>query len=373
MVRPAMRSIVRRRACLALLTMRIKRRVTRISCRARGARSKCPAARGWSGATMHVVGAAVSPSLLDTLERFQEVWHDWYGDPIVDVVAEEERERDARPAVSVSTFSGGVDSVVHRVPAHARSRAARSQSPGRGHDPRRRHPAGQPRRVHPRLRSVASAWSRAPGSSFVTVQTNVWEVVETRAYPIGAGLSSVLHLLGGRFGTGLIPGTTSYRHLVFPLGSSPVSDGLLGSRNFEVVHDGAVDERFDKLRHLANWDEALDLLRVCLADPQHHRNCGHCQKCMLAILSLPGARRHAEMLRDAPVRGRDPRVGADAHESSRVRAGSGDARRAKRPREGSTTRGCARSDGRSRSNAPSSRSVRWPRSGPAERQPPTAG
>ena len=237
------------------------------------------------GYDLRVVGGAVSPSLLDTLERFQEVWHDWSRDPMVDVVAEEERERDARPAVAVSAFSGGVDSsfTVYR------------HTQGLAHRDRKLQAAVMLHGVDiPRVNVVgftrASARSRrlveSAGLELVTVQTNVWEVVETRPYPIAAGLASALHLLGGRFGTGLIPGTTSYRHLVFPLGSSPVSDGLLGSRNFEIVHDGSREERFDKLRHLANWDEALDLLRVCLADPQHHRNCGHCQKCMLAILTF---------------------------------------------------------------------------------------
>jgi hypothetical protein len=237
------------------------------------------------GHDVHVVGAAVSPSLLDTLERFQEVWHDWYGDPIVGVVAEQERERDVRPAVAVSTFSGGVDSSFtvyrHTHGLAQRDRNLRAAVMIHGVDIPQVNVVGFTRASARSRRMVESA-----GLDLVTVQTNLWEVVETRAYPIAAGLSSVLHLLGARFGTGLIPGTTSYRHLVFPLGSSPVSDGLLGSRNLEVVHDGAVDERFDKLRHLASWDEALDLLRVCLADPQHHRNCGHCQKCMLAILSF---------------------------------------------------------------------------------------
>ena len=152
------------------------------------------------------------------------------------------------------------------------------------------------------------------GLELVTVQTNLWEIVSGRWYPIGAGLSSVLHLLGARFGTGLIPGTTSYRHLVFPLGSSPVSDVMLGSTSFEIVHDGAGDERFEKIRHLANWDEALDDLRVCLADPQHHRNCGRCLKCMLDDPELPRARRHPEMLRVAPVGGGHPRLGTVASE-----------------------------------------------------------
>ena len=237
------------------------------------------------GLDLRVLGAPVSPSLLDTLERFQEVWHDWSRAAMVEVTAEQERERDARPAAAASAFSGGVDSAFtvyrHTSGLAQRDRRLRAAVMLHGVDIPRANIVGFIRSSARSRRLVESV-----GLELVTIETNVWEVVETRAYPIAAGLSSALHLLGGRFGTGLIPGTTSYRHLVFPLGSSPVSDGLLGSRNFEIVHDGAREERFDKLRHLANWDEALDLLRVCLADPQHHRNCGHCQKCMLAILTF---------------------------------------------------------------------------------------
>ncbi|MEX1007822.1 MAG: hypothetical protein WD271_08245, partial [Acidimicrobiia bacterium] len=237
------------------------------------------------GHDVRVVGAAVSPSLLDSLERFQEVWHNWFDYPMVDVVAEEERERDAWPSMAVTSFSGGVDSAFTAY-RHTRGLARRDRRLVaavmiHGVDIPRVNVVGFTRSAARSRRMVESV-----GLDLVTVQTNLWELVGGRSYPIAAGLSSVLHLLGARFGTGLIPGTTSYRHLVFPLGSSPVSDVMLGSTSLEIVHDGAGEERFEKLRHLANWDEALDDLRVCLADPQHHRNCGRCLKCMLTILTF---------------------------------------------------------------------------------------
>lgn len=236
------------------------------------------------GHDVRVVGAAVSPSLLDTLERVQEVWHDWFDHPMVDVVAEAERERDVRPNVAVTSFSGGVDSAFtayrHTRGLVRRDRRLAAAVMIHGVDIPRVNVVGFTRSAARSRRMVESV-----GLELVTVQTNLWEIV-SRPYPIAAGLSSVLHLLGARFGTGLIPGTTSYRHLVFPLGSSPVSDVMLGSTSFEIVHDGAGDERFEKIRALANWDEALADLRVCLADPQHHRNCGRCLKCMLTILSF---------------------------------------------------------------------------------------
>jgi hypothetical protein len=61
---------------------------------------------------------------------------------------------------------------------------------------------------------------------------------------------------------------------------------MLGSSTFEIVHDGAAYNRVEKLRLIANWEEAIESLRVCLVDPRHDRNCGQCNKCILTILAF---------------------------------------------------------------------------------------
>jgi hypothetical protein len=95
------------------------------------------------------------------------------------------------------------------------------------------------------------------------------------------GVAAALHVLGGGFGAGLVPSTAAYADLVVPMNSSPVSDWLLGGSRFEIVHDGAASNRFEKLRALVEWPEAMESLRVCLYDPRRDRNCGKCNKCML--------------------------------------------------------------------------------------------
>jgi hypothetical protein len=95
-----------------------------------------------------------------------------------------------------------------------------------------------------------------------------------------------MHLLGGRFGTGLLPGTASYAELVLPLDSTPLSDPLLGGSSFAIVHDGAAYNRLEKIRRLAGWPEAVANLRFCLEDPRHDRNCGRCRKCLLTYLAF---------------------------------------------------------------------------------------
>ena len=237
------------------------------------------------GHDLRVVGGGVSPSLVENLARFQEVWHAWHGLPIVSVVADEEHERAERPGPAVTSFSGGVDSAFTAW-RHTRGTAPRGPKLTaalmlHGVDIPIANVVGFTRSAARSRRMLDSL-----GLDLVTVRTNVFAVAGGRDYPIAAGLASGFHLLGARFGTGLVPSTTSYRHLVFPLGSSPVSDALLGSDRLEVVHDGAGDERFDKIAQLATWDEALDSLRVCLSDPQHHRNCGRCVKCMMLLLTF---------------------------------------------------------------------------------------
>jgi hypothetical protein len=65
-----------------------------------------------------------------------------------------------------------------------------------------------------------------------------------------------------------------------------MSDWLLGSASFEIIHDGAAHNRLEKVRRLTQWAEALDNLRVCLEDPRHDRNCGRCRKCLLTYLAF---------------------------------------------------------------------------------------
>src|SRR5262249_3176568 len=106
--------------------------------------------------------------------------------------------------------------------------------------------------------------------------------------------ASVLHTLSTRFGSGLVPSTSSYHRLAFPAPSTPVSDPLLGCDTFPIVHDGAALGRLDKLRAIAGWETAISLLRVCIHDAARGGNCGRCHKCLLTaaelrVLELPPA------------------------------------------------------------------------------------
>jgi hypothetical protein len=118
----------------------------------------------------------------------------------------------------------------------------------------------------------------------ITVTTNAWELNGTGTHFSAMGVSAALHVLGGGFGGGLVASTASYDALLFPLDSTPASDPMLGGRSFELVHYGAAYNRLEKIRRLAQWDEAISNLRFCLEQPAIDGNCGRCQKCLATYL-----------------------------------------------------------------------------------------
>lgn len=237
------------------------------------------------GCDLVVRGAPTDPTLLRNLVEFRRIFNAWWpGFAAVDVDAESGTARRG-PSAAVVAFSGGADS--------AFSAWWHTRGDG-GHDP--------PLRTAMMLRGVdipltdhagfAGAAARARrmvdvlGLEFVVVSTNAWTLpIRIREYT-GVGVCAGLHLLGGGHSAGLIPSTAAYEDLVVPLNSSPVSDWLLGSSALAIVHDGARYNRLEKLRMLAGWPDAMATLRVCLSHPDHDRNCGECNKCMMTLTAF---------------------------------------------------------------------------------------
>ncbi len=239
-----------------------------------------------------VVHGAVSPSLLRNLQEFMEVWAHWQPDKYRRIVIKPDEEREPqRPGEStkaLAAFSGGVDAsfTVYRHKKGLAGRLTRNVVAGvmaHGFDiPLEDHDAFT-LALHKAGLILGSI-----GLDLIPVVTNFreinakWYYTETH----GAGVASCLLLLQGGYSYGLIGSTEPYNSLVIPWGSNPITDRMLGSDSFTIIHDGAAYTRSEKIRTIAQWPEALKYLRVCWQGEHKDRNCGQCEKCIRTILNF---------------------------------------------------------------------------------------
>ncbi|HEY9648985.1 MAG TPA: hypothetical protein V6C88_21580, partial [Chroococcidiopsis sp.] len=238
-----------------------------------------------------VVHGPVSPSLITNLEEFQAAWSCWRPNHYHRIAIHADSEQESPTAASgdrvISAFSGGVDSCYTAL-RHRRGLCGRLQ---------RNLQAGM--MVHgfdiPLKQTDAFAKAivgsrvmlSSLGMDLIPVATNFRQVIKLDwEDAFGTAIASCLTLFSNHYRAGLIPGSYSYHALGFPYGSNPISDRLMSSQGFEIVHDGVDATRADKIRCLSSWDEALHHLRVCWEGEDKYRNCGRCEKCIRNILNF---------------------------------------------------------------------------------------
>ena len=102
----------------------------------------------------------------------------------------------------------------------------------------------------------------------------------------GAALGACLTLFKAHFGEGLIASTFSYGNLSLPWGSNPITDPLLSSGGFDIVHDGAEISRDDKQIAIVQWAVGYNNLRICYEAQDRDENCCRCGKCLMMYASL---------------------------------------------------------------------------------------
>lgn len=224
----------------------------------------------------------VSKELLANLTEFQHVWKRWYPELyfLVEIKVDHIRENEVRVDGAVSAFSGGADAqfTAYR---HAKEKAGYSTQSLR---------AGV--FVHgfdipiDDTESFSGAAKKAAESlgdldlTLLMVKTNIRKVLPINwEHHCGAALASVLCGLKNYAGIGLIGSSDTYERLP-PWGSHPMTDPLLSSGSFRVIHDGSGFTRTDKLKVIADWPLGIQNLRVCWEGDQLDRNCGSCEKCV---------------------------------------------------------------------------------------------
>ena len=107
----------------------------------------------------------------------------------------------------------------------------------------------------------------------------------------GASLAAIAHAFARRLTVVSIAASHDISGLQ-PWGTHPLLDQNYSSIDLQIRHDGIAISRLEKTKLVADWDAALQHLRVCNLF-KHYRpdmlNCGECTKCvktMLALLAL---------------------------------------------------------------------------------------
>ena len=100
----------------------------------------------------------------------------------------------------------------------------------------------------------------------------------------GAVLSSLGTVFSTVISTLLIPSTYSYA-VTMPWGTHPLVDPLWSTSRLSIVHEGAADNRVQKIQRIADSPLAQEHLRVCYKEFSD-TNCGRCLKCVRTMIVL---------------------------------------------------------------------------------------
>ncbi|MBD0346964.1 MAG: hypothetical protein ICV63_19485, partial [Coleofasciculus sp. Co-bin14] len=213
------------------------------------------------------VHGEVSPSLLQNLTEFQAAWACWCPHKYrqIEITADVEREysRTTLTDKAITAFSGGVDScfTVFRHKTNRCGRLKRNLQAGlmvHGFD----IPLEE-EDVFERAAEKSKAMLASIGVELIPIATNVRQLGQDWEHVFGTAVASTLMLFQAGYHIGLIPSSDCYNAMELPYGSNPITDPLLSSQNFQIVHDGASFTRIDKIREISNWSDVLQNLRVC--------------------------------------------------------------------------------------------------------------
>ncbi|BDU36505.1 hypothetical protein [Vibrio nigripulchritudo] len=238
---------------------------------------------------VHVKGE-VSRTLLGNIEEFQSAWNKWLPElyHIVDIKVDVVNSDPVLPRnQAICAFSGGVDATFsvwrhHKKLAGYRSQNIRLSALVHGFD----IPLNDNEAFENAFKRSESTLSDVD-IPLVAIKTNyrLWSKVNWE-HAFSTALVATLSNMKREADICIVGSSEPYDSLVIPWGSSPITDHLLSSSSFAVIHDGASHSRTEKVDEIANWQKGIDNLRVCWQGDLKDRNCGVCEKCLRTKLNF---------------------------------------------------------------------------------------
>jgi hypothetical protein len=126
-------------------------------------------------------------------------------------------------------------------------------------------------------------------ATLIPVATNIRHLYDSVEFWIdeffGAALAAVAHAFDRRISTMYIASGLDIAH-VQPHGSNPMLDPNYSSTDLQIRHDNVRYTRLEKVKIVAEWDKALQNLRVCTMNSPDQINCGECEKCIRTMTEL---------------------------------------------------------------------------------------
>lgn len=239
-------------------------------------------------ANIKVYGSA-SRSLLANLTELQLIWQTWCPELyfIADIKTNQLRDNDVLVPGAIVAFSGGTDAQFSAY-RHATGKAGYATQELKagvlvqGFDIPLADDIGFLGAERMATETLADIELK-----LLAVKTNtreLWDIHWPHYY--GAAVASVLCGLNKYAGTGIMGSGPAYEALFTPCGSHPMTDPLLSSNSFKMIHDGAGFSRSQKIELLAQWPLGMKNLRVCWAGDSNDSNCGLCEKCVRTRLNF---------------------------------------------------------------------------------------
>ena len=230
-----------------------------------------------------IIKGATSKELLSNLIEYQAAWNKWLPKVfnIIEIESQGVREREFANSDAVCAFSGGVDAVfslwmhTQKKLSH-RTHKIKLSAFVHGLDIPLSNNIAFENTINKARKTVESI-----NLKLVPIKTNAREISGVSwGYAFLCVLIASLSNLKNIAGVAIYGSSYPYDKLVYPWGSSPITDHLLSSGDFKVMLDGCSHNRPEKIREIADWNIAMKNLQVCWEGNATGQNCGKCEKCL---------------------------------------------------------------------------------------------